>query len=204
MGQVCDLSQPINLLPGLGLQRTRAWGRQWGGSSLAEITPFGAAWLLLCRCCFISGAPLAPYYFLTCSLAFYWSYYWCRKCWGSEPMAKKEFLRCLRCKKVVLLKHGDRTVGRKLCWGCEEWLIIYLQIGRGLGIAQVSKVFWKQGFQDPRRLALSGKGNLLLFSKNSVMTPFRCVSVGYMLGGRLFTFVGWVEWKKVSKGIFMC
>lgn len=26
-----------------------------------------------------------------------------RECWGSEPKAKKEFLRCLRCRKVFLL-----------------------------------------------------------------------------------------------------
>ena len=35
--------------------------------------------------------------------------------------AKKEFLRFLWCKKVVLLKHGDRTCGQKgLHWGHEE------------------------------------------------------------------------------------
>ena len=51
-------------------------------------------------------------------------------------MAKKEFLRHLWCKKVVLLKHGDRTRGQKeLHWGHEEWPIIYFQVGRGLGIA---------------------------------------------------------------------
>ena len=35
--------------------------------------------------------------------------------------AKKEFLRFLWCKKVVLLKHGDRTVRQKEPrWDCEE------------------------------------------------------------------------------------
>ena len=36
-----------------------------------------------------------------------------------------------------LLKHGYRTHGQKelLPWGCEEWPIIYPQVGRGLGIA---------------------------------------------------------------------
>ena len=36
-----------------------------------------------------------------------------------------------------LLKHGDRTRGQKelLPRVCEEWPIIYPQVGRGLGIA---------------------------------------------------------------------
>ncbi|XP_047718586.1 zinc finger protein 770 isoform X3 [Prionailurus viverrinus] len=34
-----------------------------------------------------------------------------------EPMAKKEFLRHLWSKKVILLKHGDKTMGRKSCTG---------------------------------------------------------------------------------------
>ena len=39
---------------------------------------------------------------------------------------EKEFLRCLWCKKVVLLKHGDRPCGQKeLHWDQEEWPIIY-------------------------------------------------------------------------------
>ena len=72
------------------------------------------------------------------------------KWWGLEPKAKKEFLRCLRCKKMVLLKHMDRTLGqRMLHWGCDRRLIIYLQVGRGLGMAYTSKIFWKQGFQGP-------------------------------------------------------
>ena len=43
-------------------------------------------------------------------------------------MAKKEFLRCLWGKKVILLKLGDRTRGHKevLHRDCMEWLIIYL------------------------------------------------------------------------------
>ena len=50
-------------------------------------------------------------------------------------MAKKEFLRHLWCKKVVLLKHGDRTGGQKeVHWGREEWPIIDFQVGRELGI----------------------------------------------------------------------
>ena len=39
-------------------------------------------------------------------------------------------------KKVVLLKHGDRTCGQKeLHQGHEEWPIIYFQFSRGLGMA---------------------------------------------------------------------
>ena len=44
-------------------------------------------------------------------------------------MAKKEFLRLLSCKMVVLLKHGDRTHGQKeLHWCSEEQLIIHLEL----------------------------------------------------------------------------
>ena len=40
---------------------------------------------------------------------------------------KKEFLRSLQYKEVVLLKHKDRTHGQKeLYWDCEEQLIISL------------------------------------------------------------------------------
>ena len=70
--------------------------------------------------------------------------------WGPEPTTKKEFLRRLWCKMVVLLKHGDNTSGQEelLPLACEGWLIIYLRVGRGLRIAVLSKEFWKQGFQD--------------------------------------------------------
>ena len=62
-------------------------------------------------------------------------------------MAKKEFLIRLWYKKVVLLKHRDSTHGQKeMHQGNEEWPIIYLQVGRGLGRVSVSKEFWKQGF----------------------------------------------------------
>ena len=40
---------------------------------------------------------------------------------GPELTAKKGFLRHLWYKKVILLKHRDRTHGQKeLHWGCEE------------------------------------------------------------------------------------
>ena len=50
---------------------------------------------------------------------------------GPEPTTKKEFLRCLWCILMVLLKHRDRTHGLKelLPGGCERWLIIYLGVG---------------------------------------------------------------------------
>ena len=55
----------------------------------------------------------------------------------SEPTTKKEFLKHLWCKMVVLLKPGDRTPGQEelLSQACEGWLIIYLGVGRGLGRA---------------------------------------------------------------------
>ena len=33
--------------------------------------------------------------------------------WGPELVARKEFLRRLRCRKVILLEHGDRTRGQE-------------------------------------------------------------------------------------------
>ena len=47
----------------------------------------------------------------------------------------------------------------------------------------LSKEFWKQGFQDPEGAATVGKGHLLPSNKTWVMRPFRCVSMGHMLGG---------------------
>ena len=49
-------------------------------------------------------------------------------------MAKKEFLRHLPCKMVVLLKHGTGPIGRKSCCSLqpldyEEQLIIYFGVG---------------------------------------------------------------------------
>ena len=54
---------------------------------------------------------------------------------GPEPMAKEEFLRHLWCKKVVLLKQGQK----ELHWGCEEWLIIHPEVGGAKGKREVSK-----------------------------------------------------------------
>ena len=45
------------------------------------------------------------------------------------------------------------------------------------------------------------KGNLLLFSKPSVMRPLRCVLVGHMFGGCLLTCImRGIEIREVSKG----
>ena len=51
-------------------------------------------------------------------------------------MTKKEFLRHLWCKMVLLLKHGDRIHGQEelLPRVHEEQLILYLEVGRGLRI----------------------------------------------------------------------
>ena len=40
-----------------------------------------------------------------------------RQGWGLKQTAKKEFLRCLRYKKVVLLKQRTTSMGRKGCSG---------------------------------------------------------------------------------------
>ena len=43
---------------------------------------------------------------------------------------RKNSWRCLWCKKVILLKHRNRTRGQKeLHWGCEEWLLICCGVG---------------------------------------------------------------------------
>ena len=47
-------------------------------------------------------------------------------------MAKKEISRRLWCKKVILLKHGDRTHGQEeLPQDHEERLVIYYGVGGG-------------------------------------------------------------------------
>ena len=69
-------------------------------------------------------------------------------------MTKKEFLRCLQCKKVVLLEHGYRTFGQKeLHGGHEEWLIMYFQGGRVLRIAQTPRCFENKVSRTLRGLA---------------------------------------------------
>ena len=51
---------------------------------------------------------------------------------GSGDDGQERILRGLWCKKMFLLKHGDRTHGQEeLHWGCAEWLIIYLGVGGG-------------------------------------------------------------------------
>ena len=64
---------------------------------------------------------------------------------------------------LVLLKHGDRTHGQEelLPWACEEGLIIYLGVGRGLGIKVLFKEFWKQGFQDLERASYYWKYGII-------------------------------------------
>ena len=68
-------------------------------------------------------------------------------------MTKKEFLRCLWCRMVVLLKRGTGAMGRKSC--CPE-------PGRGEGFEDsvLSKEFWKPDFQDLEGQLLLGKGHL--------------------------------------------
>lgn len=57
-------------------------------------------------------------------------------------MVNKEFLRQLGCKKVVLLKQGDRTCGKEELPGdCEERLIIHLGVGRDKVQGKFPEVF---------------------------------------------------------------
>lgn len=69
-------------------------------------------------------------------------------------MAKKEFSRRLQGAKVALLKHADRSMGRK---SCEKPLLTHRQVGRGLGTAQASKGFGSKVSRAPRGLTIVGK-----------------------------------------------
>ena len=82
-------------------------------------------------------------------------------------MTKKEFLRRLWCKTVVLLKHGDRTCGQEelLPPACEGWLIIYLGVERVLRIAYSLMKFGSKVSKTLRGLVLLGKGHLLQSNK---------------------------------------
>ena len=75
-------------------------------------------------------------------------------------MTKKEFLRRLWCKMVVLLKHRDRTHGQEeSCFprACEGWLIIYLGVGRGLRIAYSLRNSGSKVSRTLKGLAIVGK-----------------------------------------------
>ena len=71
------------------------------------------------------------------------------ECWGLEVSGQERILETSSVQKGGFIKaRGQDLRQKELPWGCEEWLIIYFQAGRGLGIAKVSKEFKKQGFQD--------------------------------------------------------
>ena len=78
-------------------------------------------------------------------------------------MTKKEFLRCLWCKMVVLLKHEDGTPGQEelLPQAREGWLIIYLGVGKGLRIANSLRNFGRKVSRTLRGLAVVGKISLI-------------------------------------------
>ena len=78
-------------------------------------------------------------------------------------MTKKEFLRHLWCKMVVLLKHRDRTHGQEelLPRACEGWLIIYLGVGRGLRIVYSLRNFGSKVSRTLRGLAIVGKRSFI-------------------------------------------
>ena len=81
---------------------------------------------------------------------------------GSEADGQERIL------ETSLMQRGDFIKARgpdrgqeELHWGGEEWPFLWFQVRRGLGLAQVSKGFWKQGFQDLEGPALLGKGSLM-------------------------------------------
>lgn len=72
------------------------------------------------------------------------------KCWGSEQMARKEFLRHLGFRKLfLLLKPGDRTLGRKSHSGIWRVTGYVLSSWEGFASGSAPQVFQKGGFQDP-------------------------------------------------------
>ena len=64
---------------------------------------------------------------------------------------------------VVLLKPGDRTPGQEelLPRASEGWLIIYLGVGKGLGIAYALRNFGSKVSRTLRGLAIVGKRSLI-------------------------------------------
>ena len=74
-------------------------------------------------------------------------------------MTKKEFLRCLWCKTVAVLKPGNRTHGQEepLPRTCEGWLIIHLGVRRGLRIMYFLRNFGSKVSRTLRGLAIVGK-----------------------------------------------
>ena len=60
---------------------------------------------------------------------------------GSRADGLERMLETSLCKKVVLLRHGDRTPGQEeRLWGREEGLIAHLGVGGLQGKREVSKM----------------------------------------------------------------
>ena len=70
--------------------------------------------------------------------------------WGPELTTRKEFLRCVWCKMVVLFKaQGTGPLGRKGCCPGPLRVADYIPGSwEGFEDSLLSKEFWKQGFQD--------------------------------------------------------
>ena len=64
---------------------------------------------------------------------------------------------------VVLLKPRDGILEQEklLPQACEEWLIIYLEIGRGLGISYSLRNFGSKVSRTLRGLAIVGKRSFI-------------------------------------------
>ena len=84
---------------------------------------------------------------------------------------RKNSGRCLWYKKVILLKHGDRTHGQEELYS--SWLYTTLRVvmgnslytlrlvGRRSGIELCSKKFWTPSFQDLEGLAVARETPLI-------------------------------------------
>ena len=79
-------------------------------------------------------------------------------------------------------------------WGMAH----YIHSRGGQGEHKPPRYFGNKVSRIPRGLAIVRKGHLLVFSKNSVMRPLRCISVGYILWGWLPTCI----WGSRDKGSF--
>ena len=55
---------------------------------------------------------------------------------GFGVNSKERILEASLVQKGGFIKDGDTTLGQKeLHWGCEEWLVMYFQVRRELGLA---------------------------------------------------------------------
>ena len=75
-------------------------------------------------------------------------------------------------------------MGRRSCTRVTRsgWFYSF-KLGGGWGERKPLRDFGNKVSRISKGLVIITKGHLLLFSKKSVMRPFRCISMGQMLGG---------------------